>query len=308
MSKIVSLTNQKGGVGKTTTSVNLAVSFAVSEVKTLLIDLDPQSNATTGLEALIENPQGTIYDSIVGKEKITNVISSTRLDCLDIVTSTNDLVGAEVELVNLMARERQLEKALKSVQKKYDYILIDCPPSLGLLTLNALTCSNSIIIPIQCEYYALEGLGQLLNTFRLVQKNLNSKLEIEGVLLTMFDSRLNLSSQVADEVRSFFKDKIFETVIHRNVRLSEAPSFGKPALLYDANSTGAQNYLSLVEERFYIMATKRLGKGLEALIRSDNSSNEEKVKHAGITKFCYQRLRQIRINPEKSLIKNPLRI
>ena len=200
MSKIVSLTNQKGGVGKTTTSVNLAVSFAVSEVKTLLIDLDPQSNATTGLEALIENTQGTIYDSIVGKEKITNVISSTRLDCLDIVTSTNDLVGAEVELVNLMARERQLEKALKSVQKKYDYILIDCPPSLGLLTLNALTCSNSIIIPIQCEYYALEGLGQLLNTFRLVQKNLNSKLEIEGVLLTMFDSRLNLSSQVADEV------------------------------------------------------------------------------------------------------------
>ena len=155
MSKIVSLTNQKGGVGKTTTSVNLAVSFAVSEVKTLLIDLDPQSTATTGLEALIENTQGTIYDSIVGKEKITNVISSTRLDCLDIVTSTNDLVGAEVELVNLMARERQLEKALKSVQKKYDYILIDCPPSLGLLTLNALTCSNSLIIPIQCEYYAL---------------------------------------------------------------------------------------------------------------------------------------------------------
>ncbi|MEC9474520.1 MAG: AAA family ATPase [Candidatus Neomarinimicrobiota bacterium] len=248
MSKIVSLTNQKGGVGKTTTSVNLAVSFAVSEVKTLLIDLDPQSNATTGLEALIENPQGTIYDSIVGKEKASNVISSTKLDCLDIIASTNDLVGAEVELVNLMARERQLEKALKSVQKKYDYILIDCPPSLGLLTLNALTCSNSIIIPIQCEYYALEGLGQLLNTFRLVQKNLNPKLEIEGVLLTMYDSRLNLSSQVADEVRSFFKDKIFETVINRNVRLSEAPSFGKPALLYDANSTGAQNYLSLVEE------------------------------------------------------------
>ena len=248
MSKIVSLTNQKGGVGKTTTSVNLAVSFAVSEVKTLLIDLDPQSNATTGLEALIENTQGTIYDSIVGKEKITNVISSTRLDCLDIVTSTNDLVGAEVELVNLMAREHQLEKALKPIRKKYDYILIDCPPSLGLLTLNALTCSNSVIIPIQCEYYALEGLGQLLNTVRLVQKNLNRKLEIEGVLLTMYDSRLNLSKQVADEVKGFFKDKIFETIIHRNVRLSEAPSFGKPALLYDANSTGAQNYISLVEE------------------------------------------------------------
>ncbi len=248
MSKIVSLTNQKGGVGKTTTSVNLAVSFAVSEVKTLLIDLDPQSNATTGLEALIENRQGTVYDLIIGKDKISNVISSTRLDCLDIISSTNNLVGAEVELVNLMARERQLEKALKTVHKKYDYILIDCPPSLGLLTLNALTCSNSIIIPIQCEYYALEGLGQLLNTFRLVQKNLNPKLEIEGVLLTMYDSRLNLSSQVADEVRGFFKEKIFDTVIHRNVRLSEAPSFGKPALLYDANSTGAQNYLSLVEE------------------------------------------------------------
>ena len=245
---IITIANQKGGVGKTTTSVNLAVSFAVSEVKTLLIDLDPQSNATTGLEALIEEKQGTVYDLIVGKEKTSKVISSTRLDCLDIISSTNDLVGAEVELVNLMARERQLEKALKSVQKKYDYILIDCPPSLGLLTLNALTCSNSIIIPIQCEYYALEGLGQLLNTFRLVQKNLNPKLEIEGVLLTMYDSRLNLSSQVADEVRSFFKEKIFDTVIHRNVRLSEAPSFGKPALLYDANSTGAQNYLSLVEE------------------------------------------------------------
>ena len=248
MSRIVSLTNQKGGVGKTTTSVNLAVSFAVSEVKTLLIDLDPQSNATTGLEALIEDRQGTVYDLIIGKDKISNVISSTRLDCLDIISSTNNLVGAEVELVNLMARERQLEKALKTVHKKYDYILIDCPPSLGLLTLNALTCSNSIIIPIQCEYYALEGLGQLLNTFRLVQKNLNPKLEIEGVLLTMYDSRLNLSSLVADEVRGFFKEKIFDTVIHRNVRLSEAPSFGKPALLYDANSTGAQNYLSLVEE------------------------------------------------------------
>tara|TARA_B100000683_G_scaffold223351_1_gene221144 strand:+ start:684 stop:1448 length:765 start_codon:yes stop_codon:yes gene_type:complete len=248
MSKIVSLTNQKGGVGKTTTSVNLAVSFAVSEVKTLLIDLDPQSNATTGLEALIEERRGSVYDLIVGDVKASDVISSTRLECLDIISSTNDLVGAEVELVNLMARERQLEKKLKSLTKKYDYILIDCPPSLGLLTLNALTCSNSIIIPIQCEYYALEGLGQLLNTFRLVQKNLNPKLEIEGVLLTMYDSRLNLSSQVADEVKGFFKDKIFETVIHRNVRLSEAPSFGKPALLYDANSTGAQNYLSLVEE------------------------------------------------------------
>jgi len=248
MSKIVSLTNQKGGVGKTTTSVNLAVSFAVSEVKTLLIDLDPQSNATTGLEQLTGEPKGTIYDAIIRGSKTKDIITNTELEFLDMITSTNDLVGAEVELVNLMAREHQLEKALKPIRKKYDYILIDCPPSLGLLTLNALTCSNSVIIPIQCEYYALEGLGQLLNTVRLVQKNLNRKLEIEGVLLTMYDSRLNLSKQVADEVKGFFKDKIFETIIHRNVRLSEAPSFGKPALLYDANSTGAQNYISLVEE------------------------------------------------------------
>ena len=248
MSKIVSLTNQKGGVGKTTTSVNLAVSFAVSEVKTLLIDLDPQSNATTGLEQLTGEPKGTIYDAIIRGSNTKDIITNTELEFLDMITSTNDLVGAEVELVNLMAREHQLEKVLKPIRKKYDYILIDCPPSLGLLTLNALTCSNSVIIPIQCEYYALEGLGQLLNTVRLVQKNLNRKLEIEGVLLTMYDSRLNLSKQVADEVKGFFKDKIFETIIHRNVRLSEAPSFGKPALLYDANSTGAQNYISLVEE------------------------------------------------------------
>ena len=248
MSKIVSLTNQKGGVGKTTTSVNLAVSFAVSEVKTLLIDLDPQSNATTGLEQIANEPKGTIYDAIIRGSEAKDIITNTELKFLDMITSTNDLVGAEVELVNVMAREHQLEKVLKSIRKKYDYILIDCPPSHGLLTLNALTCSNAVIIPIQCEYYALEGLGQLLNTVRLVQKNLNRNLEIEGVLLTMYDSRLNLSKQVADEVKGFFKDKIFETIIHRNVRLSEAPSFGKPALLYDANSTGAQNYISLVEE------------------------------------------------------------
>ena len=248
MSKIVSLTNQKGGVGKTTTSVNLAVSFAVSEVKTLLIDLDPQSNATTGLEQIANEPKGTIYDAIIRGTEAKDIITNTELKFLDMITSTNDLVGAEIELVNVMSREHQLEKVLKSIRKKYDYILIDCPPSLGLLTLNALTCSNSVIIPIQCEYYALEGLGQLLNTVRLVQKNLNRNLEIEGVLLTMYDSRLNLSKQVADEVQGVFKDKIFETISHRNVRLSEARSVGKPALLYDANSTGAQNYISLVEE------------------------------------------------------------
>ena len=248
MSRIISLTNQKGGVGKTTTLVNLSVSLAVSEVKTLLIDLDPQSNATTGIEELLVDSQKNIYDALIRGASTKDVITKTQLSHLDIVTSTSDLVGAEVELVSIMAREHQLEKVLKPILKKYDYILIDCPPSLGLLTLNALTCSDTVIIPIQCEYYALEGLGQLLNTIRLVQKNLNPNLEIEGVLLTMFDGRLNLSKQVADEVRGYFEDKIFKTVIQRNVRLSEAPSFGKPALLYDANSTGAQNYMALAEE------------------------------------------------------------
>ena len=248
MSKILAFTNQKGGVGKTTSAVNVALSLAVSEVKTLLIDLDPQSNATTGLSELFGDLNGNIYDIMLNGDGAKGVITSTSFSHLDIIASTNDLVGAEIELVGVMAREYQLQKALKKIKKNYDIIIIDCPPSLGLLTINALTASDALIIPIQCEYYALEGLGQLLNTVRLVQRHLNKRLEIVGILMTMYDGRLNLSKQVVKEVNGFFKDKLFKTFIHRNVRLSEAPSFGKPALLYDANSTGAQNYMSLTEE------------------------------------------------------------
>ena len=248
MGSIISFINQKGGVGKTTSAINVALSLAVSEIKTLLIDLDPQSNATTGLSSLAKNMKGSIYDILIKGDEISKKINKTSFSHLHIIPSSNDLVGAEVELVGIMAREYQLKKSLDTISEDYDLIIIDCPPSLGLLTINALTASNSIIIPIQCEYYALEGLGQLLNTVRLVQQNLNKDLNIAGIIMTMFDSRLNLSNQVVDEVDSFFKEKLFKTYIHRNVRLSEAPSFGKPALLYDANSSGAKNYLSLTEE------------------------------------------------------------
>ena len=248
MTKILSLVNQKGGVGKTTSSVNIAVSMAAAEIRTLLIDFDPQANATTGISNLIKKNNHTIYDVLIRGTDINKALIPTQFAHLDVITSENDLVGAEIELVNVMSREYQLKSLLTKMKKKYEYIIIDRPPSLGLLTINALAASNAILIPIQCEYYALEGLGQLLNTIRLVQKHINSKLSIAGVLLTMYDSRLNLSKEVADEVREYFEEKLFNTVIHRNVRLGEAPSFGKPVLLYDANSTGAQNYLSLVEE------------------------------------------------------------
>ncbi len=248
MAQIISLVNQKGGVGKTTSAINIAVNLAVLEEKTLLIDLDPQANATTGVSDLYKKQKNNIYDVLIKKVPIKDCIIKTQIEQFHLIPSSNDLVGAEIELVSMIAREYQLKKILKEVKSDYKFIIIDCPPSLGLLTINALAASDSIIIPIQCEYYALEGLGQLLNTVRLVQKHINSDLEINGVLLTMFDARLNLSKEVSNEVKSYFKDKIFKNVISRNVRLSEAPSFGKPAIMYDANSTGAKNYMELVEE------------------------------------------------------------
>ena len=213
MAKVLAFANQKGGVGKTTSAVNVALSLAVSEVKTLLIDLDPQANATTGLSDLFDEIKGDVYDVLIKETAIKSAITKTEFPALDILASTNDLVGAEIELVSIMAREFQLQSELKKVKRSYDIIIIDCPPSLGLLTINAFTSADALIIPIQCEYYALEGLGQLLNTIRLVQNHLNKKLEIAGVIMTMYDSRLNLSKQVVEEIKGFFKDKLFKTLI-----------------------------------------------------------------------------------------------
>jgi chromosome partitioning protein len=249
VSRIIAIANQKGGVGKTTTAINLGACLAVAEKKTLVIDMDPQGNATSGLGVDKEEVERSIYDVLIdGMDASEAIIPKVHFNSLDVLPATRDLVGAEVELVNRKSRENILRAALDGIRDRYEYVLIDCPPSLGLLTLNTLAAADSVLIPIQCEFYALEGLSQLLNTVTIVQKNLNPALQIEGVLLTMYDGRLNLSRQVAEEAKEYFGPKVYRTTIPRNVRIAEAPSFGKPIVLYDVMSVGAKSYLSLAKE------------------------------------------------------------
>ena len=251
MSKVISVTNQKGGVGKTTTAINLSASLAVAEKKILLIDLDPQGNATSGMGITKDRIGRTIYHALIEEVEIEEIIISSSLSFLHIIPSNADLIGAEIELIDDPQREKKLKNILDFIENRYEYIFIDCPPSLGILTVNSLTAADSVLIPLQCEYFALEGLTQLRKTISLIKKSLNPSLYIEGIILTMFDVRNNLSHQVEEEVRSHFKDKVFKSVIPRNVRLSESPGFGKPVIQYDIHSKGAISYLELAQEFLY---------------------------------------------------------